>query len=89
LPEVQIVVEDKGVGIPPGDLPHILEPFYRVQSARDTQISGVGLGLHLVKRMMEDMSGRVTVSSELGQGTKVILHFSAAKTGGRESARGA
>jgi signal transduction histidine kinase len=87
--EVQIVVEDKGIGIPSEDLPHILEPFYRVQSARDTQIRGVGLGLHLVKRMMEDMGGRVSVSSELGKGTQVTLHFSAAELEDHKSVEGA
>jgi signal transduction histidine kinase len=77
-PEVRIGVEDKGVGISSADLAHIFEPFYRVQSARDNQIRGVGLGLYLVKRMMEDMGGRVSVTSELGHGTKVVLHFPAA-----------
>jgi signal transduction histidine kinase len=73
--EVQIGVEDKGVGISSADLAHIFEPFYRVQAARDNQIRGVGLGLYLVKRMMEDMGGSVSVASELGHGTNVILHF--------------
>jgi signal transduction histidine kinase len=76
--EVQIGVEDKGVGISSADLAHIFEPFYRVQAARDNQIRGVGLGLYLVKRMMEDMGGSVSVASELGHGTNVILHFPAA-----------
>lgn len=74
-PEVQLSVEDKGMGIPAEDLPHIFEPFYRVQAVRDGQIRGVGLGLHLVKRMMEGMGGSVTVSSELGRGTSFVLHF--------------
>jgi two-component system sensor histidine kinase VicK len=87
--EVRIVVEDKGMGIPPVDLPHIFEPFYRVPSARDTRIRGVGLGLHLVKRMMEDMGGRVSVSSDLGRGTEVTLHFSTADTEGQETSDGA
>jgi len=77
-PEVRISVEDKGIGIGPGDLPHIFEPFYRVPSVRDHQIRGVGLGLYLVKRMMEEMGGRVSVTSELGRGTTVVLHFVAA-----------
>ena len=74
-PEVRISVEDKGIGISSADLAHIFEPFYRVQSVRDNQIRGVGLGLYLVKRMMEDMGGRVSVTSELGRGTVVVLHF--------------
>jgi signal transduction histidine kinase len=74
-PEVAISVEDKGIGISSADLAHIFEPFYRVPSVRDNQIRGVGLGLYLVKRMMEDMGGRVSVTSELGRGTVVVLHF--------------
>ncbi len=76
--EVRISVQDKGIGISSADLAHIFEPFYRVQSVRDNQIRGVGLGLYLVKRMMEDMGGRVSVTSELGSGTEVVLHFPAA-----------
>ncbi len=74
-PEVQISVEDKGIGIPAADLPNIFEPFYRVQTVRDGQIRGVGLGLYLVKRLMEGMGGSVSVSSELGRGTFFVLHF--------------
>jgi signal transduction histidine kinase len=74
-PEVRISVEDKGIGISSTDLAHVFEPFYRVQSVRDNQIRGVGLGLYLVKRMMEDMGGRVSVTSELGLGTRAVLHF--------------
>jgi signal transduction histidine kinase len=74
-PEVAISVEDKGIGISSADLAHIFEPFYRAQSVRDNEIRGVGLGLYLVKRMMEDMGGRVSVTSEIGRGTVVVLHF--------------
>ena len=73
--EVLISVEDKGIGISSTDLAHIFEPFYRAQSVRNDQIRGVGLGLYLVKRMMEGMGGRVSITSELGHGTKVVLHF--------------
>jgi signal transduction histidine kinase len=74
-PEVRISVEDRGLGIARSELPHIYEAFYRAQYVRDHQIRGVGLGLYLVKRMMEDMGGRVSVTSELGRGTTVVLHF--------------
>jgi signal transduction histidine kinase len=72
--EVQISVEDKGIGISPADLPNIFEPFYRVQAVREGQIRGVGLGLYLVKRMIEGMGGRVSVSSEVGRGSCFVLH---------------
>ena len=77
LPEVQISVEDKGIGISAADLPHIFEPFYRSESVRDGQVRGVGLGLYLVKRMMEAMGGHVSVSSKLNKGSVFTLHFPA------------
>jgi signal transduction histidine kinase len=73
--EVQISVEDKGLGITETDLPHIFEPFYRVRAARDGQTRGVGLGLYLVKQMMESMGGSVSVSSQPQRGTNFVLHF--------------
>ena len=76
VPEVRISVEDKGIGISAADLPHVFEPFYRAQRVRDGQVRGVGLGLHLVKRMMESMGGRVTVSSKPSKGSVFTLHFS-------------
>ncbi len=74
-PEVQISVEDRGRGIPAADLPHLFDPFYRSQAAREDQIRGVGLGLHLVRRMMEGMGGRVSVVSRTGQGSTFTLHL--------------
>ena len=75
LPEVQISVEDRGIGISAADLPHVFEPFYRAQSVRDGQIRGVGLGLYLVKRMMEAMGGHVSVSSRPFKGSVFTLHL--------------
>jgi len=74
-PEVQICVEDNGAGIPQADLPHIFEAFYRVRAVRDGQTRGVGLGLYLVKQMMESMGGSVSVSSRPDHGTVFVLHF--------------
>jgi signal transduction histidine kinase len=73
--EVQISVADAGIGIAEPDLPHIFEPFYRVQAVREGRARGVGLGLHLVKQMMEGMGGKVSVTSELGRGSCFVLHF--------------
>jgi len=88
-PEVQITVEDKGIGVSSVDLPHIFEPFYRVRAVRDGQIRGVGLGLFLVKQMMEAMGGRVTVSSEPARGTSFTLHFPVADSAGRQQGEAA
>jgi signal transduction histidine kinase len=49
----------------------------------------VGLGLYLVKRMMEGMGGSVNITSELGQGTKVVLHFPAADLPDQRQGNGA
>ncbi|MBI3696555.1 MAG: HAMP domain-containing histidine kinase [Acidobacteria bacterium] len=73
--EVQISVEDKGPGIEPDDLPHIFEPFYRGAAVVGAQIHGTGLGLSLVKRIMEAQGGRVSVKSVLGQGSAFTLHL--------------
>ena len=62
--------------VPSADIANIFEPFYRVQAVRDRQIRGVGLGLYLVKRMMEGMGGRVSVASELGRGSFVYVDIS-------------
>jgi two-component system phosphate regulon sensor histidine kinase PhoR len=86
--EVQISVTDRGLGISARDLPHIFEPFYRVQSVRDGQIRGVGLGLYLVKRAMEGMGGRVSVSSEVGRGSCFTLHFPIARASERPEGEG-
>lgn len=74
-PEVQISVEDKGMGISAADLPHVFEPFFRGQEAREGQIRGVGLGLYLVKRMMEEMGGGISASSKLSHGSIFTLHL--------------
>lgn len=73
--EVHIIVKDRGVGIALADLPHIFEPFYRAQDVRDGQVRGVGLGLYLVKRMMEAMGGGVSVTSKPGRGSTFTLHL--------------
>jgi signal transduction histidine kinase/type II secretory pathway pseudopilin PulG len=73
--EVQVVVEDHGIGISPQDQRKIFEPFYRTSEVREGQFRGVGLGLFLVKGMMETMGGSITVFSELGRGTRFVLHF--------------
>ncbi len=56
-----VVVEDNGHGISEKDLEHIMNPFYRVEYARDRKTGGVGLGLTLVKRIMEVHGGEVSI----------------------------
>jgi two-component system sensor histidine kinase SenX3 len=72
---VEITVADNGPGIAPRDLPHIFEPFYRGEDAIAKQIHGSGLGLSLVRRIMEELGGSVSVRSESGHGSAFTLHL--------------
>ena len=65
---VEVVVSDRGRGIPPEALPHLFEPFYRADPARSRD-GGTGLGLSIVKAVVDAHGGRVAVESEPGQGT--------------------
>jgi signal transduction histidine kinase len=76
-PEVRIAVTDKGLGISSADLPHIFEPFYRGAEAQARQIQGNGLGLSIVKGVVEAHGGRVTVQSAPGAGSTFVVHLPA------------
>lgn len=69
----QIAVSDTGIGIPPADLPHIFERFYRVEKARSREKGGTGLGLSIVKHIIGMHGGKVEAQSELGKGTTVRI----------------
>lgn len=73
--EVQISVQDKGIGISSTDLPHIFEPFYRSAEVQAAQIHGTGLGLTLAHRMAEAMGGKLSVTSKPGVGSTFTLHL--------------
>ncbi|MDQ3012045.1 MAG: HAMP domain-containing histidine kinase, partial [Acidobacteriota bacterium] len=78
--EVQIKVSDRGLGIAPSELAHIFEPFYRGKDVVASQIHGNGLGLSLVKHIVEAHGGHVNVESKFGQGSVFTLHLPAKPT---------
>jgi signal transduction histidine kinase len=70
---VALSVEDTGPGIPPAHLPHVFERFYRVDTARDQGSGGSGLGLSIVRAIVERHGGRVSVTSPPGLGARFML----------------
>jgi signal transduction histidine kinase len=78
-PELRIVVEDRGIGIPPDELGRVFEPFFRGREALARQIRGTGLGLALVARVMRAHGGAVSVTSTPGEGSVFVLRLPAQK----------
>jgi signal transduction histidine kinase/HAMP domain-containing protein len=70
-----IEVEDTGIGIPAGEQGRLFERFFRASTATDGAIPGVGLGLTIVKAIVEGHGGRIAVSSEEGAGTRFRILF--------------
>ena len=68
-----ITIEDTGIGIPPEDLPFIFERFYRVDKSRNRINGGSGIGLTIVKEIIEAHNGSVDVESIPGISTKFII----------------
>ncbi len=73
--EIQIRVSDRGLGIAPAEQGRIFEPFYRGKEAQAAQIHGNGLGLSLVKHIVEAHGGRISVESRVGQGSVFTLRL--------------
>jgi signal transduction histidine kinase len=74
---VEISVTDSGIGIANEDLATVFEPFRQVDSSLSRRFEGTGLGLPLVKKMIELHDGMMTIDSKLGAGTTVTLIFPA------------
>lgn len=72
---VVIVVKDNGVGISEDDLKHIFERFYRVDSARNRETGGHGLGLSITKSYVELMGGKIVANSKENKGSEFIISF--------------
>jgi two-component system sensor histidine kinase SenX3 len=66
---VDVSVSDRGIGIAPADRDKIFDPFYRAPDVVAAQIQGAGLGLSLVKRIVEAHAGRVVLTSAPGHGS--------------------
>jgi len=71
--EVRLTVKDEGIGIAPDLLPYIFDKYKR--SAGDANPKGIGLGLYIVKMIVESLDGQVQVTSELGKGTTFTIYL--------------
>lgn len=82
--EVAVIVEDRGQGIPRGEIGQVFEPFFRGRRAVKDQIHGTGLGLSLAKRIVEAHDGSIAVASEVGKGTQFTVRLPAAPGRGND-----
>ena len=78
----KIVIEDNGKGIAAKDLPLIFERFYRTDASRNSSQGGSGIGLSIVKKIIEDHGGYIWATSKEGEGT--CMHFVIRKYQGHE-----
>lgn len=72
---VQVRVTDTGAGIPPEDVPHLFEKFYRVDNSSTRSIGGTGLGLFISRKIIELYNGRIWVTSEFGKGSTFYINI--------------
>jgi anti-sigma regulatory factor (Ser/Thr protein kinase) len=72
---VVLTIRDHGIGIPPEEIDHLFERFYRASNAVDQQIQGTGLGLAIVAKVAEIHGAKIEVNSELGDGTSITVEF--------------
>lgn len=70
---IQVEIEDNGKGIAAKDIPYIFDRFYRTDSSRNSSKGGSGIGLSIVRKIMEDHGGKVWASSKEGTGTVVYF----------------
>ncbi|MDO4486675.1 MAG: PocR ligand-binding domain-containing protein [Bacillota bacterium] len=69
----QTVIEDTGIGMSEEFLPHLFEEFTRERSSTETRLNGTGLGMPIVKKLVDLMQGTIEVESKVGRGTKITV----------------
>ncbi len=72
---VDVAIVDQGMGISPDAIPHLFEKFYRAKNVTAAEIPGSGIGLYIVKSIVEELGGRIKVESELKKGATFTVHL--------------
>ena len=72
---VDVSIVDQGMGISPEAVPHLFEKFYRAKNVTVAEIPGSGIGLYIVKSIIEELGGKIDVRSEINQGTTFTVHL--------------
>lgn len=72
---VELTFADTGIGIHPDDLPRIFDPYFRARAARESPTPGTGLGMGIVRGIVEEQGGSLELESEVGTGTTVTVRL--------------
>ena len=79
--EVSVSISDQGLGIPPEALQYLFERFYRAKNVTIAEIPGSGIGLYIVKSIVEELGGKIKVESELNKGTTFTVTLRRSESG--------
>ncbi len=75
---VTVTIADNGMGIPPEEMENLFQKFHQIEKYFTGQVKGAGLGLPLVKRLVEGIGGEISITSKLGVGTTAVVTLPAA-----------
>ena len=74
---IEIIVDDDGPGIPEAELPHVFQPFYRVDESRNRNTGGTGLGLAIAQSIVQAHGGELTLANRPGGGLRACIKLPA------------